>query len=84
MRIQPTSKSLPVGPAEPTQPDKPASPSVGTGSDRVELSVLSQAAAGLAPNRAEEIQAAIDTGTYEVNAAEVSHQIVEFYLIPLK
>jgi anti-sigma28 factor (negative regulator of flagellin synthesis) len=46
--------------------------------------VLSQAAGALSPQRVEEIQSQVSSGTYQVNAAEVSHSIVDFYLIPLK
>ena len=84
MRIEPTDKSLRVGPASPahseTTPAAPARP----GSDHVELSVLSQAAGALSPQRIEEIQTQVNSGTYQVDAAAVSHAIVDFYLIPLK
>jgi len=48
----------------------------------VQLSVLSQAAAGMEPGRLESIQSAVSSGTYQVDAGEVSRRIVEFYLIP--
>jgi anti-sigma28 factor (negative regulator of flagellin synthesis) len=48
----------------------------------VHLSVLSQAAAGMEPGRLDAIQSAVNSGTYQVDAAEVSRRIVEFYLIP--
>ena len=83
MRIQPTSKSLPADPLSPAQPESTPAPS-RRGSDRVELSALSQAAAGLSPDRLKEIQAALDAGTYEINPAKISRSIVEFYLTPLK
>jgi len=50
----------------------------------VVLSSLSQAAGGLAPGRLEQIQAEVSSGKYQPDAAEVSHSIVNFYLIPLK
>jgi anti-sigma28 factor (negative regulator of flagellin synthesis) len=46
--------------------------------------VLSQATGALSPQRAQEIQSQVNSGTYQVNAAEVSHSIVDFYLVPLK
>jgi anti-sigma28 factor (negative regulator of flagellin synthesis) len=84
MRIQPSDKSLGVEPASPAQPDTAAARSKSAGADRVELSALSQTAAGLAPQRLEEIQASVHAGTYEANAAEVARRIVNFYLIPVK
>jgi len=84
MRIQPSDKSLGVEPASPAQPDTAASRSKSTGADRVELSSLSQAAAGPAPQRLEAIQASVQAGTYEANASEVARSIVDFYLIPVK
>ena len=84
MRIEPTDKSLRVGPATPAHSEgSPAAPA-RPGSDRVELSVLSQAAGALSPQRIEEIQSQVNSGTYQVDAAAVSHAIVDFYLIPLK
>jgi hypothetical protein len=50
----------------------------------VELSVLSQAAGALSPQRVQDIQSQVNAGTYQPSAAEVSHSIVDFYLIPLK
>ena len=84
MRIQPSDKSLGVEPASPAQPETAVSRSKSTGADRVELSALSQTAAGLAPQRLDEIQASVHAGTYEANAAEVARRIVNFYLIPVK
>ncbi len=83
MRIEPTAKSTAVGPASPAQPDVPAAPPAPVGSDRVDLSALSQAAAGLDPATIEKIQAEVGSGKYEVAAAEVSRDIVDFHLIPL-
>jgi len=83
MRIEPGGKSAPVGPASPAQPGTPAAPPAPTSSDEVNLSALSQAAAGLAPARIEQIQAEVSAGKYQPDAAEVSHRIVDFYLIPL-
>jgi len=37
----------------------------------------------MSPDRLEQIQAAVNSGSYEAPAAEVSHAIVDFYLIPL-
>jgi anti-sigma28 factor (negative regulator of flagellin synthesis) len=82
MRIEPTEKSIGIGPASPAQPDASATPSTPARADRVQLSVLSQAAAGLAPGRIEEIQADVKAGTYKVDAGEVSRRIVNFYSIP--
>ena len=84
MRIQPSDKSLGVEPASPAQPDSAAARPKSAGADRVELSALSQSAAGLGPQRLEEIQASVHAGTYEANAADVARQIVNFYLIPVK
>ena len=84
MRIQPSDKSLGVEPASPAQPDTAAARSKSAGADRVELSALSQTAAGLAPPRPEEIQASVHAGTYEANAAERGGRIVSYYLIPVK
>ena len=81
MRIQPSEKSFGPGPASPAQPDTAPPPSVPTGADHVELSALSQAAAGLAPERLQEIQSSLQSETYSVKAAEVSRRIVDFYLI---
>jgi hypothetical protein len=49
----------------------------------VSLSALSQAAAGISPARLEQVQADVSAGRYQPDAAEVSHRIVDFYLIPL-
>jgi len=46
--------------------------------------VLSQAAAGLAPAKMEQIQAEVSAGKYQPDAAEVSHSIVDFYMIPIE
>jgi anti-sigma28 factor (negative regulator of flagellin synthesis) len=83
MRIERAVKSTPVGPASPAQPDVPAAPSAPVGVDEVNLSALSQAASGLDPARIEEIQAEVGSGKYEVAAAEVSRNIVDFHLIPI-
>lgn len=84
MRIESTGKNAPVRPASPGQPGTPAPPPAPAGTDRVDLSALSQAAAGLAPEKLEQIQAEINAGTYRPDAAEVSHSIVNFYLIPIE
>lgn len=84
MRIEPTDKSFRVGQASPAHSEATPATPTRPGSDRVELSVLSQAAGALSPQRVEEIQSQVSSGTYQVNAAEVSHSIVDFYLIPLK
>jgi anti-sigma28 factor (negative regulator of flagellin synthesis) len=84
MRIEPTDKSFRVGPASPAHSEATPATRARPGSDHVELSVLSQAAGALSPQRVEEIQSQVSSGTYQVNAAEVSHSIVDFYLIPLK
>jgi anti-sigma28 factor (negative regulator of flagellin synthesis) len=84
MRIEPTDKTAGIGPASPAHSETPAHPSTPAGADHVELSVLSQAAAGLAPGRVQQIQEQLRAGTYQPDAGEVSRHIVEFYLIPLK
>jgi len=84
MRIEPTDKSFRVGPASPAHSEASPVTRARQGSDHVELSALSQAASGLSPQRVEEIQSQVSSGTYQVNAAAVSHSIVDFYLIPLK
>lgn len=84
MRIESTGKNAPVRPASPGQQGTPAPPPAPAGTDRVDLSALSQAAAGLAPEKLEQIQAEINAGTYQPDAAEVSHSIVNFYLIPIE
>jgi len=83
MRIESTGKNTPVRPTGPAQPGTPAAPPSPAGADRVDLSALSQAAAGLAPEKLEQIQAQVSAGQYRPDAAEVSHSIVDFYLIPL-
>ncbi len=82
MRIEPTGKGAPVSRSSPAQPGTPAAPAAPAGSDRVDLSALSQAAAGLAPEKLEQIQAEVTAGSYHPDAAEVSESIVDFYLIP--
>lgn len=66
------------------QSGTPTAPPAPAGADSVDLSALSQAAAGLAPEKLEQIQAAVSAGKYQPDPAEVSHSIVEFYLIPLE
>ena len=46
--------------------------------------MLSQAAAGIAPARMEQVQAEVNAGKYQPDPAEVSHSIVDFYLIPIE
>jgi anti-sigma28 factor (negative regulator of flagellin synthesis) len=84
MRIQPTGKTPAVGSAPRGQQDKSAGASTPAGTDHVDLSSLSQAVAGLAPARIEQLQAHVQSGLYEVNAAELSRHMVDFYLIPIK
>jgi len=84
MRIEPSGKGAPVGRSAPAQPDAAAPHRSPAGADHVVLSSLSQAAGGLAPGRLEQIQAEVSSGKYQPDAAEVSHSIVNFYLIPLK
>jgi anti-sigma28 factor (negative regulator of flagellin synthesis) len=84
MRIQPTGKSQAVGSAHRGQHDKSAATPSPAGADHVHLSSLSQAIAGLTPARIEQLQHHVQSGLYEVNAAEVSRQIVDFYLIPIE
>ena len=84
MRIEPSGKSSPVGPASPAQPDAHAPHPATTGADHVVLSALSQAAGGLAPERLAQIQAEVSSGKYQPDAADISRSIVDFYLIPLK
>ena len=84
MRIESTGKGIPVGPASPAQPDTAAAPPKPLGADHVDLSALSQAAAGLSPARIDKIQSEVSSGAYQVNAAEVSRRIVDFYLIPVE
>ena len=83
MRIQPTGKSPAVGSASRGQQDKSVAASSPAGTDQVHLSSLSQAVAGLTPARIEQLQAHVQSGLYEVNATELSRQIVDFYLIPV-
>ena len=84
MRIESTGKNTPVRPASPATPGAPAPPPAPASADHVDLSALSQAAAGLAPEKLEQIQAEVTAGSYKPDAAEVSHSIVDFYLIPLE
>lgn len=84
MRIEPSGKSSPVGPASPAHPDTASPHPAPTGADHVVLSALSQAAGGLAPERLTEIQAEVSSGKYQPDAADISRSIVDFYLIPLK
>jgi anti-sigma28 factor (negative regulator of flagellin synthesis) len=84
MRIEPTDKSLRVEPASPTHSEAAPAAPARPGSDHVELSALSQAAGALSPQRVQQIQSQVNSGTYQVDAAAVSHAIVDFYLIPLK
>ena len=84
MRIEPSGKGTPIGPASPAQPGTPATPPAPASADEVNLSVLSQAAAGLAPARMEQIQGEVSAGKYHPDAAEVSQRIVDFYLIPIE
>jgi anti-sigma28 factor (negative regulator of flagellin synthesis) len=84
MRIEPTDKSFRVGPASPTHSEAAPAAPARPGSDHVELSAFSQATGALSPQRVEEIQSQVSSGTYQVNAAAVSHSIVDFYLVPLK
>ena len=84
MRIEPTDKSVRVGPASPAHTDATPVAPARSGSDHVELSVLSQAAGALSPQRIDEIHSQVNSGSYQVDAAAVSHAIVDFYLIPLK
>jgi anti-sigma28 factor (negative regulator of flagellin synthesis) len=84
MRIQPSGKSPAVGSAPRGQQDKSAAASAAAGTDHVDLSSLSQAVAGLTPARIEQLQAHVQSGLYEVNAAELSRRIVDFYLIPIE
>jgi hypothetical protein len=84
MRIESTGKNAPVRPASPATPGAPAPPPAPASADHVDLSGLSQAAAGLAPEKLEQIQAEVSAGSYKPDAAEVSHSIVDFYLIPLE
>jgi anti-sigma28 factor (negative regulator of flagellin synthesis) len=82
MRIEPTQKNAGIGKAPSAQPETPQHASTPARTDHVQLSVLSQAAAGLAPGRLEAIRSEVSSGKYEVNASEVSRRIVDFYLIP--
>ena len=84
MRIESTGKNAPVRPASPATPGAPAPPPAPASADHVDLSALSQAAAGLAPEKLEQIQAEVSAGSYKPDAAEVSQSIVDFYLIPLE
>ena len=82
MRIEPTQKNAGIGKSSPSQPETPALKPAPARADHVQLSVLSRAAAGLEPGRLEAIRSEVNSGTYQVNASEVSRRIVEFYLIP--
>ena len=82
MRIEPTQKNAGIGKSSPSQPETPQRASTPARTDHVQLSVLSQAAAGLAPGRLEAIRSEVSSGKYDVNASEVSRRIVDFYLIP--
>jgi hypothetical protein len=84
MRIESTGKNSPVRPAAPATPGTAAPPPAPASADHVDLSALSQAAAGLAPEKLEQIQTEVSAGSYKPDAAEVSHSIVDFYLIPLE
>jgi anti-sigma28 factor (negative regulator of flagellin synthesis) len=84
MRIEPTQKNAGIGKASPSQPETSQRASTPARTDHVQLSVLSQAASGLAPGRLAAIQSEVRSGTYQVNASEVSRRIVDFYLIPIK
>lgn len=84
MRIESTGKGTPVGKASPAQPGTPAPPPAPASADHVDLSSLSQAAAGLAPEKLEQVQAQVSAGKYNPDPAEVSHKIVDFYLIPIE
>jgi anti-sigma28 factor (negative regulator of flagellin synthesis) len=84
MRIEPTQKNAGIGKASPSQPETSQHVATPARTDHVQLSVLSRAAAGLAPGRLEAIQSEIRSGSYQVNASEVSRHIVDFYLIPIK
>ena len=84
MRIEPTQKNAGIGKSSPSQPEASARVITPTRADHAQLSVLSRAAAGLEPGRLEAIRSEVRSGTYEVNASEVSRHIVDFYLIPIK
>jgi hypothetical protein len=84
MRIESSGKGAPVRPAGPAQPGTPAVAPAPASADEVNLSTLSQAASGVAPARMEQIEAEVGAGKYQPDAAEVSHRIVDFYLIPLE
>lgn len=83
MRIDPTPESSGVGPASPAHLEAAPSPPPAR-TDQVELSVLSRAAAGVTPARIQEIQSSVRSGAYQVNATQVSRNIVDFYLIPVE
>jgi len=84
MRIQPTGKTPTIGPAPRGQQDKSSVAASPVGNDQVHLSTLSQTIAGLTPARIEQLQQHVESGLYEVNAAELSRRIVDFYLIPIE
>jgi len=83
MRINPAGESVGVGPASSAQPNTDHPFPAPAGLDHVELSALSQAASGIGPERLAEMQASVGSGAYEVNSAETSRRIVDFYLIPV-
>jgi anti-sigma28 factor (negative regulator of flagellin synthesis) len=83
MRIHRASKNMGMEEGAKTRRAAPSAPSVSIGTDRVQLSALSQMAAGFGAERLDKVQAAVNAGTYEVAAAEVSRHIVDFYLIPI-
>jgi anti-sigma28 factor (negative regulator of flagellin synthesis) len=82
MRIEPTQKNAGIEKSSPSQPEASQHVPTPARADHVQLSVLSQAAAGLEPGRLEAIQSQFSSGTYEVNPSEVSRRIVDFYLVP--
>ena len=84
MRIQPTGKSPAIGSAHRGQHEKFPAAASPVGTDHVHLSTLSQAIAGLTPARIEQLRQHIESGLYEVNAAQLSRRIVDFYLIPIE
>jgi len=83
MRIEPTEKPPGIRPASSARPD--ATPSSAHAlPDQVDLSLLSRSAAGLNPERLEQIQSRVRSGAYQSNPAELSRSIVDFYLIPIE
>jgi hypothetical protein len=81
MRIEPTGKTPAAGLASPGHPETGA-PATPERADHVELSRLSRAVASLTSDRLDEIQSAVRSEAYQVNARELSHSIIDFYLIP--